>query len=536
MIGTLGLLVALLMATAVRAGPADEATRQLELAEADLASGNFERAAASAASALRLDPGLHAALVTRALALQGLGRTDDAGALLRAYRDLRAGLPLDDRVEPALAEIEAAEQVAEQVVDDAPVATADAAEELPQGPLVLVYGPESDTAALERAYAAARPFLNGQPAATALPLGAALTFPPDGLLVLGAEATDCAGWLPAGTLEGHLAAAEAATVNLEPDAAFPALEAAESHLACGSDGVEPHTATRLLGLRALAHWVGGEPERASALWAELFTLDPARAIDGALDPTAQALQLDARARAAEQPVRAEVAVRLRAGWSASIDGAPAEGPVVSVPAGRRILRLTGPAGETLGGVVQLAGGASVVIGTGDAVAAAVYEPAPPAEVLRWVAAALLEVAEREQAVGALLVSLTKTAPDVRRFDVNGSFVLSLRRGGQARSSGTPGTTPPRLGSLALLGGGLAATAVGVIVAAVAHADGTQLQNDVDSFATYGESYAPYEAARTRERVGAGLAIGGGVVAAFGGVTLVIPSTAKPKAAGEVAGR
>lgn len=101
------LLSALLLLPAqAGAGASEEAARQVELAEQDLAAGIFERAAASAASALRLDPGRTDAFVVRALALKGMGRLEDAAALLRTYRDLRGSLPVDERVEPALAEIE----------------------------------------------------------------------------------------------------------------------------------------------------------------------------------------------------------------------------------------------------------------------------------------------------------------------------------------------------------------------------------------------------------------------------------------------
>lgn len=64
-------LLALLLPISVSmAAPSEEAQRQLQLAEDDLAEGQFERAAASAASALRLDPSLQEALVVRALALK----------------------------------------------------------------------------------------------------------------------------------------------------------------------------------------------------------------------------------------------------------------------------------------------------------------------------------------------------------------------------------------------------------------------------------------------------------------------------------
>jgi tetratricopeptide (TPR) repeat protein len=88
-------------------GESSQAERQLELAEADLAGGNAERASKAAASALRLDPGLLQALVVKALAYRALGRTEEARALLRTYLDLREGLEPDSRVGPALVLLEA---------------------------------------------------------------------------------------------------------------------------------------------------------------------------------------------------------------------------------------------------------------------------------------------------------------------------------------------------------------------------------------------------------------------------------------------
>ena len=89
------------------AGIEEEAARQLELAEADLEAGRAEQAAAAAASALRLDPGLHTALVIKALAYRAMDRADEARSLLRTYLDLRGTLTPDPRVGPALVLLEA---------------------------------------------------------------------------------------------------------------------------------------------------------------------------------------------------------------------------------------------------------------------------------------------------------------------------------------------------------------------------------------------------------------------------------------------
>ena len=101
------LLIGVVQTSPAFAGTGEEAARQLELAEADLEAGRPEQAAAAAASALRLDPGLHGALVVKALAYRAMDRADEARSLLRAYLDLRGSLTPDPRVKPALVLLEA---------------------------------------------------------------------------------------------------------------------------------------------------------------------------------------------------------------------------------------------------------------------------------------------------------------------------------------------------------------------------------------------------------------------------------------------
>ncbi len=62
-----------------------EARRQLSLARADLAAGNFDRATHSAKSALRLDPTLVDALLIQGLAHEGRGELDEGRVLALAY-------------------------------------------------------------------------------------------------------------------------------------------------------------------------------------------------------------------------------------------------------------------------------------------------------------------------------------------------------------------------------------------------------------------------------------------------------------------
>lgn len=79
-------LVALIIPTLASAdGVEKEARRQLSLARADLAAGNFDRATHSAKSALRLDPTLFDALLIQGLAHEGRGELDEGRVLALAY-------------------------------------------------------------------------------------------------------------------------------------------------------------------------------------------------------------------------------------------------------------------------------------------------------------------------------------------------------------------------------------------------------------------------------------------------------------------
>lgn len=78
-------LVLLLVAGPALAGPGDQGQRQVAFARSELADGEFERALRSAESALRLSPGLHEAILVKALAYEGLGEFELAQSLLRGY-------------------------------------------------------------------------------------------------------------------------------------------------------------------------------------------------------------------------------------------------------------------------------------------------------------------------------------------------------------------------------------------------------------------------------------------------------------------
>ena len=224
--GLITILSALLLLLATtpdaRAGMEEEAERQLQLAEEDLAAGAFERAAASAASALRADPSRHEAFVVRALALKGLGRLTDAQALLRTYLDLRGSLPADERVEPALEEI--GRLLAGQA--EAPVVQVDAAPDAVVGRAAVLFSPASDEAAPERAYAAARPFLGGRPAAVVQPLETVIPRGVD-LVIVGPEPEPCLEDTFQGVVEDYLGTARTAAIEMEWGAADRAARAAD---------------------------------------------------------------------------------------------------------------------------------------------------------------------------------------------------------------------------------------------------------------------------------------------------------------------
>jgi len=517
------LLVALLVpvAPAHADGPQEQAQRQLQLAEEDLEAGSYERAAASAASALRFDPGLQEALVVRALALKGLGRLEDAVSLLRAYRDLRGTLPLDERVAPALAELERMLAAARepQQVEPGPPGPAGS------GPVALLYGPERPGSA-EDAWAAAQPYLGETPPVAVIPLRSALPAPGEGLITFGASSSSCPPSLPEGDLDGLLDRAEQANVELEPETADAAAAAAELHLVCGSTPAGPDTVARLLAAGAATRWFAGEPEVATRLWRQVFLVDPDRPVDSAFAPTATALQLTAKTRARDEAKQGRIDFALPTGWSAWVDGLAVADSQIELPRGRRLVRVMGPDGEGSGAVVTVAEG-PVLVTTAEGLRGAVEGTTTPDVVLRAVAPALEEAARREGADAAVVVNLAADPVAVLRIQDGRWLALTTEatgRRGTSRTSG-PSTSQsnPHPGSVALLGGGLAAVAAGVIVAALAHRDGQALAGEMGTPRGFGDNYLDYQAARTRQQIGTGIAIGASVVAGVGVVTFVLPT-------------
>ncbi len=79
-----------------------EAKRQLGFARTEVAERNFEKALASADSALRLHPALYEAFVFKALAYEGLGDMTKAEGYLVAYSDLAGSVDSLPEAEEAL--------------------------------------------------------------------------------------------------------------------------------------------------------------------------------------------------------------------------------------------------------------------------------------------------------------------------------------------------------------------------------------------------------------------------------------------------
>jgi len=77
----------------------EEAERQLAFARQELVDARFDRAVASAGSALRLNPALYEALLVKGLALEGLGDIDRAEALIVAYVELSGELAAPEAAE-----------------------------------------------------------------------------------------------------------------------------------------------------------------------------------------------------------------------------------------------------------------------------------------------------------------------------------------------------------------------------------------------------------------------------------------------------
>ena len=484
-----------------------EASRQLELAEQDLATGNFERAASAAASALRLDPALIEALVVKGLAYKELGQLQDADNLLRTYLDLRGTLPVDERVPPALIDIG-------RQLD--PSGGADR--------VLLLYGPGGGAEEAASALDAGRRFLRGATPTSVDPLSGLIGGPGRQMELHGAEWTSCFAPADGRDIDSLLAHAEAAEASVE---ALSILDTATAELTCGGGGARD-VAARLISTRAGILWRAGRIDEASSAWTELLQLAPAWRADPLLGPGAEAAFSGARA-AASEATPAAVASVLPEGWSLRVDGEEVDG-AVEVPAGARSLRIVGPDGAVAGYFAELAAGRPVVVGTTGQLRDAALSAATPQPVLDLLAVRLDEAMARDR-IGAVLLIGLGDRPVVRRYE-DGRFLLltaAPRTPRPTPEAEVATSSPPpvrRTVGAVMLGGGLAAAAAGAIVAAVAHRDGLNRLDAMNTTSSFVEGWSGYEAARSQERVGVGVAVVGGVVTVVGTVTVVIPEPGK----------
>ncbi len=126
-----------LMPVTARADLAEEAKRQMALAQQDLDDGNYERAVNSAGSALRLNPLLYDGLVIKALAYEKLHEAMLAYSLLVTYQELARGMDRHPEVEPALGRLRKLIGAVADASASAPDRSQTASEELPASEAVV---------------------------------------------------------------------------------------------------------------------------------------------------------------------------------------------------------------------------------------------------------------------------------------------------------------------------------------------------------------------------------------------------------------
>jgi tetratricopeptide (TPR) repeat protein len=529
-------VVAVVLACLSVAGPAhagleDEAARQLELAEADLVDGNFERAAASAQSAFRLDGSLHGALVVRGLALKELGQLDQARGLLTTYLDLRGSLAADERAAPAIVEIERLLAAPADGTDD------DEQAGPPPTAVGVFYGPDPAPDFMEEAFAIARPYLDGVPPATVAPLRSAVAGSLEGPVVFGGQARSC-GALPAVGFDDALAALDEAAVELEVETILATIADAESALACRPAPPTRDEVLRLLASSALAEWTAGRNDSASAAWIQLFQLDPGRPADTKLPPAAQGLHLQAKADA-EGAGGARLDVLLPAGWSLQVDGVAIAGPGARVPAGRRLFRIEPGDGPPIGLLVDLQRGRPALLGTPETLLTSVLGPEPPRTALHWLASGLQQTMDRDGLGRVYLVGQDGDGSSIRSFDGRQLVLLTApdtRRSGREPTAPRAPTTarasvaPSKVAGPVLMGIGLGVAAMGSVMAGLSHDTGQELLGDMTTPQGFSNNIDRYEQMRAREGAGIGLAAGGGILAVAGVVTVAIPLGPKARKA------
>ena len=458
----------------------DPGARQLRLAEEDLAAGNHERAAASAASSLRLDPSLTAALVVRGLALEGLGRLDEARSLLKAYKDLRGTLALDERVAPALVRLDGA-------LSGAPASAVEAGPSAGGPAMLLLSGGIDD----QQGYRIAKPHLGGEPPVAVLALKD-LPGPP-GLVVVGVAAEPCTS--AAAETAPLVAAARTSLLDLDLAAAASRVEAARQALACGVR--EPGDVEAWLRVAADVAFAGNDPTEAGRLWVSLFAGFRRAGIDGDLDPRAKAAQLAAYDEASgQEPVA--LALHLPAEAALMIDGAEPGGTVAPG------VRFVSVVGAQAGGFVLDVDG-PVAIGSSSMLRTAAVEDGASPVLMAWLAASAGPALRGFDAERALIVR-----PDGAVLELSSAGLRALEAASaRVRSA----VQPPPPGVPLAIGGGVAAGIGGILVGSSV-SRGRGLSAGMDTPSGWVDGVTDYKAAQTGERAGwATVGVGSAVLVA-----------------------
>ena len=382
-------LTALLLAPALPSAAAHaadagvaQAERQIELAREDLAAGNFERAVAACNSALRLDPTRSEAFKLKGLALEKLGRLDQAAGMFMAYDTLRSGLPKDPEVEEAVARIASAE-----AEDDAGGANTAGQQEL----LVVA----ADPAQAEVAVSSLLP-RRAKPEIVKLPAGQA----PVGSWLLGASfETFCP--VPSLTTEqvqATLAEVRTRLDQMEVELGEEALQLLRPRLGCLATPAETSALWELYFLEGVATFYSSDAESARPALERALAIRPGEAFDTTYAPGLGEVYKEAQSRILSSGWAQVIAVSAEPDQPGELwlDGSLVSAAGTPAMPGEHLLQLRGKAGTLHGGVVRLKAGDVVVAGAAPQAAAAIdqLEPAQQRTLARWTAATVGGDADR----------------------------------------------------------------------------------------------------------------------------------------------
>ena len=345
-------LVLVLALTAALAFPAEawadapeEAARQVEMAKADLAAGRYDLAIGACDSALRLDPGLREAFKVKGLALERLGRLDDARSMLLAYETLRAGLPPDPEVQSVLERIDAAR--------------APGSEELGR---ILVYAADP-----VRAEASVRRKVGRDAQLVVREVTGSLT--DGGVWFIG---LDVSGMCPvasvsAADVAARLARGQAQIDELDVEAGLAALTGLRQTLGCLDEPIDPSVLWTLHFVEGVASYYERGVGAAGPAFARALAIGPGEAFDDSYPPELRDGYLDIQSRIMTSG-RAHLLSTTDDGAAPGavwIDGLPVTGRGSSVLLGEHLLQFRDVDGALRGGVIRVGAGDVVAIGDPD---------------------------------------------------------------------------------------------------------------------------------------------------------------------------